>query len=122
MKAKQTSTPSITSAASTSSNSLDNAKITLELTGAKDVLDKVQSVLKEHSFDVQHQVVSQQLQQPCVEGKYPPEWEPQTHDFDLIAVRHKNLEWKSVEGLMKRISQSFNFTAFRINNFGTNML
>ena len=87
-------------------NTLDNAKITIELIGAKNVLDKVQSVLKEHSFDVQHQIISRQLQWPCVEDKYPPEWEPQTHDFDLIAVRHKNLEWKSIEGLMKRTLQN----------------
>ena len=46
------------------------------------------------------------MQRPCVEDKYPPEWEPQTHDFDLIAVRHKSLEWKSIEGLMKQTLQN----------------
>ncbi len=82
-------------------SALDNAKIIIELTGAKSVLDKVQSVLKEHSFDIQRRIISQQLQQPSVEDKYPPEWEPQKHDCELIAVRHKNFEWKAVENLMK---------------------
>lgn len=81
-------------------SALGNAKITVELTGAKDVLDKVQTLLKEHSFDVQRQIISQQ--QPHVQNKYPLEWEPQKRDFELITVHHKNSEWKSVEELMKR--------------------
>ena len=79
---------------------LENAKIIIELTGAKDVLDKLQSLLKEQSFEIQHQVISQQ--QPHIQDKYPLEWEPQEHDFELKGVCQKNSEWKSVEGLMKR--------------------
>ena len=81
-------------------SSLENAKIVIELKGAKDVLDKVQVLLNKQTLEIQHQVISQQ--QSHTRDNYPPEWEPQKHDFELVAVNHKTFEWKSVKTLMKQ--------------------
>ena len=94
---------------------LENAKIILELTGAKHVLEKVQSLLKEQSFEIQHQVISQQ--QPHIQDEYPLEWEPQKCDFELKVVDKKTSEWKSVEGLVKHSLKNIKiFKLQRIQN------
>lgn len=82
---------------------LDGDKISIRMLGSKDVLDKVQVLLKEQSLEHQHRSISQQkpLSNPP-QQKYPPEWEQQKDDIQLFNVRSASSEWKSVEGLMKR--------------------
>lgn len=81
---------------------IQNAQMIIQLKGAKDVLDKVLVLLKEQSLELQHHVIARQ--QPNlnpVQSSYPPEWEPQKCDFELLSVHHGSSEWQSVEELMK---------------------
>ena len=91
------------------SSTLENGKSTIQLKGAKDILDKVQILLKEQSLELQHRVISQQQRQPTCQPRpnnYPSEWEPQKSDFELIDVHHRSSEWNSIEGRMKRSIQN----------------
>ena len=88
--------------------SVQNGKLTMQLQGAKEVLDKVQVVLKEYCLELQHHIITQishvlkQTLQLASVSQYPPEWEPQQNDIELFDVKNGSAEWSKVNGLMKR--------------------
>ena len=91
-----------------------NGKLIMQLQGAKDVLDKVQVVLKEYCLELQHHIISeishllQQTLQLASVGNYPPEWEPQQNDIELFDVQKGSAEWTDVDNLMKQTIPSVN--------------
>ena len=91
-----------------------NGKLIMQLQGAKDVLDKVQVVLKEYCLELQHHIISQisdllqQSLQLASVGNYPPEWEPQQNDVELFKVQKGSAEWTDVDNLMKQTIPNVN--------------
>lgn len=84
---------------------VQNGKLTIQLQGAKEVLDEVQMVLKEHCLELQHNIISQishELKQLASISKYPPEWEPQQGDIELFDVQKGSTEWRDVDNLMNQ--------------------
>jgi hypothetical protein len=87
---------------------IQNEQLTMQLQGARDVIDRVQVRLKEYCLELQHHVFSQlsyvlkQTLQLASVSKYPQEWEPQQNDIELFDVQKGSGEWRKIDGLMKR--------------------
>ena len=86
---------------------VQNGKLTMQLQGSKDVIDKVHVVLKEHCLELQHHIISHVLENTlqlvsAISSCYPPEWEPQQDDIELLDVQKGSAEWANVETLMKQ--------------------
>ena len=88
---------------------VQNGKLTIQLQGAKEVLDEVQIVLKEYCLELQHHIIlqishkfEQTLQLASSVSKYPPEWEPQQSDVELFDIQKGSTEWTDVDNLMKQ--------------------
>ena len=81
---------------------VSNGKISIQLQGAKELLDKVQIHLREQSLELQHCAISQEQPMsksdaaPVPFQQYPLEWEPQQQDFELFKVNCGSPEWTSV--------------------------
>ena len=102
---------------------IENGQLSMQLQGAKDVLDRVQVVLKEYCLELQHHIISQvsqvlkQTLQHASVSNYPPEWESQQNDIELFDVQKGSTEWIDVDNLMKQTIPNVNmFYLDRIQN------
>lgn len=85
---------------------ITSGTLTISLQGAKDVLDKVKNVLKEHCLELQHHVISQVVPQKSIlpSNIYPSEWEAQSRDIELFDVQKGTAEWTGIyEGMQETI-------------------
>ena len=89
-------------------HTLDAGKMTIQMRGDKEVIDKVQALLMKQCFECQTSITSRLTPAPTPpEKKYPSEWEPQQSDFELFRVHRRSREWQYVNGLMKQSLANF---------------
>ena len=103
--------------------SIQNGRLTIQLLGARDVVDRVQVVLKEYCLELQHHIISQvslvlkQKLQLAAASSYPPEWETQQNDIELFDVQKGSGEWSKIDNLMKQTIPGVNMVYLdRIQN------
>ena len=102
---------------------IQNGRLTMQLQGARDVVDRVQVVLKEYCLELQQHVLAQisyafkqEIQLTSV-SNYPQEWEPQQNDIELFDVQKGSGEWSKIYGLMKQTIPTVNMVCLeRIQN------
>ena len=88
---------------------VQNGKLSLQLQGAKNVIDRAQITLKEYILDFQqnvlslvHSVLLENLQSSVSAADvYPSHWQVQTEDIELFKVQAGSPEWTGVVDLMK---------------------
>lgn len=102
---------------------VQNERLTMQLQGARDVLDRVQVVLKEYCLELQQYVLSQisyvfeQKIQLTSASNYPQEWEPQQTDIKQFDIQNGSGEWNKIYGLMKQTIPTVNMVHLkRIQN------
>ena len=99
-------------------HALDAGKMTIQMRGDKEVIDKVQALLTKQCFEYQTFITSRLPPAPTPpKNNYPSEWKPQQSDFELFGVHRRSREWQFVNELMKQSLTNFNIIELeRIQN------